>query len=319
MATSTFAARAALLILALLAPASSSAQAIPGTGPGLIEPADLMSRMEAGGTVVLHVGGSEEGWAAGHIPGSRYLPVNAFTRSEGAYGEPGSIQMNLPFDLGDARDAFEQLGVTDATEMIVVAYPAARQFTLGTRAVWTLEVLGLGDRTFLLNGGQEGWVAAGGEVEVRPEDARTFTAFEPSGAPAITRQPRPERVVDMGWMTQQLGAEELQVIDARSPAAYSGEREEFPGRAGHIPGAGSLPIELLLEDNGRFVGADRVVELLRAAGVQEGDRVITYCHIGQRASAAWFAAMLAGFDAAIYDGSMNEWGRTTLPLETGNR
>ncbi len=319
MAISPSAARATLLILALLAPISISAQTIPGTGPGLIEPADLMSRMEAASTVVLHVGGSEEGWAAGHIPGSRYLPVGAFTRSEGGYGEPGSIQMNLPFDLGDARDAFEQMGVTDATELIVVSYPSARQFTLATRAVWTLDVLGLGDRTFLLNGGQEGWVAANGAVEALPENAPGFTPFERTGPVRITREPRPERVVDMGWMTQQLEAEGLQVIDARNPASFSGEREEFPGRAGHIPGAGSLPIELLLEDDGRFVGANRVVELLREAGVQEGDRVVTYCHIGQRASAAWFAATLAGFDAAIYDGSMNEWARTTLPLETGNR
>ncbi|HSG46296.1 MAG TPA: rhodanese-like domain-containing protein, partial [Longimicrobiales bacterium] len=94
-----------------------------------------------------------------------------------------------------------------------------------------------------------------------------------------------------------------------------GEREEFPGRAGHIPGAGNLPIEDLFGDDGRLRPREELRDLLAAAGVEEGDTVVAYCHIGLRATAVILAARAAGFEAVLYDGSMNEWARDPgLPL-----
>jgi len=52
------------------------------------------------------------------------------------------------------------------------------------------------------------------------------------------------------------------------------------------------------------------------AGVKTGDRVVTYCFIGQQASALYTVARYLGYDARLYDGSMDEWTKhPELPIE----
>jgi len=258
---------------------------------------------------ILWVGGDDV-WDAGRIPGAERIALGDVAVSEGAYADPGSIVLDLPLDLDRVRAALEERRVSSERDVVVV-FDAPRRLTQATRVVWTLTVLGMGDRTYLLDGGQPAWVEAGGELTDETISRPEGSAFD------IATTPDAGRVVDLGWLAREYRADGLSVVDARTRASYTGEREEFPGRAGHIPGAGSLPIEALLDDDGRMRPMDALRDLLAEAGAVEGSRVVTYCHIGQRASAAWFAATLAGFDAAIYDGSMNEWGRTELPLTSG--
>jgi PAS domain S-box-containing protein len=54
--------------------------------------------------------------------------------------------------------------------------------------------------------------------------------------------------------------------------------------------------------------AHRLLEAVRA-----GDTVVTYCWVGYRASATYFAARLLGLDAKFYDGSYQDWQRRKLP------
>lgn len=55
------------------------------------------------------------------------------------------------------------------------------------------------------------------------------------------------------------------------------------------------------------------------AGVKQGDKVITYCFIGQQATALYFAARYLGYDVRLFDGSMEDWSRhKELPVETGD-
>jgi thiosulfate/3-mercaptopyruvate sulfurtransferase len=299
MTTRQFIARA---LTALLLAASA-----PGVhAQALMQPDELRMRFaDSDPTVVLWIG-SDDAWTEGHIPSAQRITLGDVAVTSGEYGEPGSVILDLPLvGLDDVRSEFEERGVSDDTDVVVV-FGSPRQFTQATRVIWTLAVLGLGDRAFLLDGGQPAWVAMGGELST--EDAG------PPYRGEITVAPREELVVGLGTLAREYRSETLDLVDARASASYRGDRPEFEGRAGHIPGAGSLPIETLLDDEGRFRSSEAIAGLLADAQV-EGGRVVTYCHIGQRASAAWFAATLAGYDAAIYDGSMNEWARTELPLE----
>ena len=43
--------------------------------------------------------------------------------------------------------------------------------------------------------------------------------------------------------------------------------------------------------------------------------VITYCHIGQQATATLFAARTLGYSVMLYDGSFEDWSRRDLPVD----
>ena len=47
------------------------------------------------------------------------------------------------------------------------------------------------------------------------------------------------------------------------------------------------------------------------AGVEPGDTVIGYCHIGQQATAMLFAVRTLGHTVLLYDGSFEDWSRHT--------
>jgi len=56
------------------------------------------------------------------------------------------------------------------------------------------------------------------------------------------------------------------------------------------------------------------------AGVKTGDRVVSYCHIGQQATVVYFVARYLGYDARLYDGSWEDWGsHSENPVERGTR
>ena len=86
-------------------------------------------------------------------------------------------------------------------------------------------------------------------------------------------------------------------------------------RPGHIPNAVSIPFSSLLDSTNRLKDPVSLKHIFQQAGVKDGSRVISYCHIGQQASLVYFAARYLGYEARLYDGSFEEWsGRKDLPL-----
>jgi thiosulfate/3-mercaptopyruvate sulfurtransferase len=86
----------------------------------------------------------------------------------------------------------------------------------------------------------------------------------------------------------------------------------------HIPGAISLPIDLLRNEDDTLKPLDELRLVLERAGVIREEKVIVYCTIGNRASQAWYALKhLLGYrDVSVYYGSWVEWGKATdTPVE----
>ena len=93
---------------------------------------------------------------------------------------------------------------------------------------------------------------------------------------------------------------------------------ETAQRAGHIPGAASVPWSQAANEDGTFKSADALERLYGAKGVDGKEEVIAYCRIGERSSHTWFVLKyLLGQDRVKnYDGSWTEWGNLVgAPIE----
>src|SRR5690606_12799727 len=127
--------------------------------------------------------------------------------------------------------------------------------------------------------------------------------------------PRPAIIATRDQARAATSTPGTRIIDARDPQFYLGFDAGSGSRAGHLPGARSLPYTTVADSTGRFLSDAALTELFRAAGVGRGDRVVVYCHIGQQATAVFFAARLLGYDVRLYDGSFQDWSKhTELPV-----
>ena len=259
-------------------------------------------------------------WVAGHLrePGIRLIEVDV---SKAAYDQghiPGAVFWNAYADLRDAayqpiaratlEDLFARSGLDPASTVVVYGYGAALGF-------WLLKSNGY-DRVRMLDGSRDQWT----------RDGRQWTTDAPS--PSTGRHPLPAEISDH-VATREAVESAIKdptkiLLDVRSGLEYSGDRfwpsgaTEGAGRSGHIPGATSLPIDLLRTESGALKSPDELQRAFDRAGVDKDKAVITYCTIGNRASQAWFALrhVLGYPDARVYYGSWVEWGnRTDTPIE----
>jgi thiosulfate/3-mercaptopyruvate sulfurtransferase len=244
--------------------------------------------------VILHAGRQKADYDAGHVPGARWIDWAEYAPSADSL----SVQLPAPDRM---RRVLEAAGVHDSSHVIVTG--SAIQVT--GRLFYTLEYFGLAGRVSLLDGGIPAWKAAGYPVA-------TSADAGPDARPArgsVTVRPVASRRVDAATVLADTAAPGVAILDARLPEFYTGASAGGQPRAGHIPGARNIPFNATLGADGRFLGRDALQALFDAAGVKPGTRVVTYCHIGMQASALYVAARLLGYDAAVYDGSWEEWSR----------
>lgn len=246
--------------------------------------------------VILHAGRQKSDYDAGHVPGARWIDWAEYAPSANGL----SVQLPAPDQM---RQALEAAGVRDDSHIIVTG--GAIQVT--GRLFYTLEYFGFAGRVSLLDGGLAAWKAAGNPVETSPG-----AAAEPGAAPvrgSVTLRPVATRVVAAATVLTDTAAAGVSILDARLNEFYTGSSAGGQPRAGHIPGARNIPYNSTLGADGRFLGREALQGIFDAAGVPRGNRVVTYCHIGMQASALYVAARLLGYDAAVYDGSWEEWSR----------
>lgn len=272
-------------------------------GPSiLVKSAQLNAELNDPRLVILHVSPPDD-YKAGHIPGARFVEL----RDMAADQTTTPLSLELP-DEQLLRTSLEKLGISDNSR-IVVTYGAG-WISPATRVMWTLQSAGLGPQTRFLDGGTPAWKRAG----------FALTTAEPAPATAgrLTLATDRSIVVDHRWMQARAKSPGVKLIDARAPMFFEGPAREENGRKitpGHLSGATNLPFNTMWGDSGLFHPVEELRKRFAAAGVQPGDTVAAYCHIGQQATVVLFAARILGHSIRLYDGSMNDWETRALPLE----
>ena len=259
----------------------------------VVTPQWLAARLGKEPIVLFHLGDKAE-YDAGHIPGAQFLTLPDV--SDPAPSATLTLQMAAVDRL---KEVFEAHGVSDASR--IVLYFGKDRVTMVARVFVALDYLGLSDRASILDGGLPAWKSAGQPVSTEvPSVTRG----------SLTPHPRPDVIVNADWVSAHLKDPAVTIIDARTPEFYAGTEanSRFP-RPGHIPGAANVPYLTLNTEAPGFLLKDlsELRAMFVAAGVKPGAEVVTYCHIGQQASQAYFAAKLLGYRVHLYDGSFEEW------------
>jgi thiosulfate/3-mercaptopyruvate sulfurtransferase len=243
-----------------------------------------------------------DSYTAGHIPGAVFVDLErALTGS----GDPASSGRHPLPDAQAFTASLGKLGIGD--EDTVIAYDDAGG-VMAARLVWMLRATGRS--AALLDGGLGAWEGelstdvarrVPSEPEIRPWPADRLATIEDAA-----------RSAERG----------IALIDARQRERFAGGAggsDFLDPRAGHIPGARSVPCRENLAADGRLKSVEELRSTFAAAGVTGGE-VISYCGSGVTACHNLLTIEHAGLGAGrLFPGSWSQWSREPgRPVETGS-
>ena len=264
-------------------------------------------------------------WAQQHLADDsvRFVEVDVDTTSYEQSHIPGAVAWNWTSQLADGvrrdiagREEFSALlsGSGIGPDTTIVLYGDNNNW-FAAWAYWQLKLFGHRD-VRILNGGRKFWLDNGLPLttDVPSYSATGYELGEPDFALRAYRDD----------ILPRLGDPTLALVDVRSPAEFNGEIIAPPGmsetaqRAGHIPGAASIPWAQTVREDGTFKSREELADLYEAKGITSDKDIIAYCRIGERSSHSWFVLHeLLGYKRVRnYDGSWTEYGSLIgVPIE----
>ena len=188
---------------------------------------------------------------------------------------------------------------------IVIVYESG----FGMRAArvgWMLEYAGI-RKVFLLEGGFQAWRKSRFPTEKKPAKPSSH-AFEVKPVSTI-----------LASADQIRSGRSPIILDVRTQGEYTGkDGRECDKRRGRIPRARWLEWNTFIQDGKRFKTRCEIASVLKEKGLSKNrSEVVTYCHRGARAAAAYYALRSLGFgNVRNYVGSWHEWSaRKNLPVD----
>lgn len=234
----------------------------------------------------------------GHLPNAVNLPIaDTF--------DPNHPIKGMVAPQAKIEPLLGNLGISN--NIRVVVYDEGKS-TAAARLLWTLEYYGH-KQVSLLNGGFARW----------QEDGQEITREVPKISPtSLVAKADPSRIATREQVQANLGKKDFVLVDARTAKEFAGE-DVRAKRGGHIPGAVNINWENNLL-SGAILSLKPTAEMAKLysdKGITRDKWVVTYCQTGQRASYAYLALRLLGYEkVSVYDGSWEEWGNDpSLPLE----
>jgi len=243
----------------------------------------------------------------GHIPGAIHLDTNLFER-EPLWNKVSDEEL---------EEVLLQHGITKDTTVILYESDIAAAFRVAVIMMYA----GVRD-VKVLDGGLKAWQAGGFPLERRPNYPAPAKSFG-TKVPAF-----PEFLVDTQELKKLLSDENTLLVCVRSWAEYIGKTSGYSyiKAKGRIKGAvwghggsDAYHMEDYRNPDNTMRDLQEIERNWRQWGITPDKRVVFSCGTGWRASEAFFAAYLMGWEnIAVYDGGWIEWSMDeSNPIETG--
>jgi len=249
--------------------------------------------------IIFHVGKKDE-YDEKHIPGAHLFPTMDI------FQPPGELNHEIP-PVEKLEKVFRPFGISK--ESVIILYYSEDWVTVAARAYLTLDHIGLGDQTSILDGGLAQWIN---------EERITTNEIPETSENKLKLQNNKDVLADVNWVKENLMNRDIVLVDGRPEEFYDGsEKEERIEKYGHIEGAVNIPFMEIMQEGSayKFRSKEELQKLFADAGIMQGSTVIAYCNTGVWASLVYFTAKYLGYNTRFYDGSFEQWAKDdSLPI-----
>ena len=194
-------------------------------------------------------------------------------------GEFGGEELGRLLSKDNYREIFNILGIKEDTEVLVYGFTMPNQgFGDEARVVYTFNYAGF-DNVKIIDGGFDKVEQLGLNKNYNPETDRIDVSN-------IVREEAQDnkKAIFTDELLSFVNSADVQIIDTRLEAEYNGRVIYGENKAGHIPGAISIPFNSLVDEDGFIKSRAALEQYFASKGLDKNKLQITYCTTGVRAS-----------------------------------
>ena len=195
-------------------------------------------------------------------------------------GEFGGEDLGKLLSKENYQQIFSKLGITDESEVLVYGFTMPEQ--------------GFGDEARVLYT----FNYAGFNKNYEPSSDRIDVSHV-----VRSEATQNKKAIYTDELLSKIGNSDVQIIDTRLEVEYNGRVIYGENKAGHIPGAISLPFNSLVDSNGFLKSREALEKYVTNKGLDKNKLQVTYCTTGVRASYVAVILEELGFKVRNYEPS----------------
>ena len=213
-------------------------------------------------------------------------------------GEFGGEDLGKLLSKENYQQIFSKLGITDESEVLVYGFTMPEQgFGDEARVLYTFSYAGF-DNVKFIDGGFKQVEKLGFNKNYKPSTDRIDVSDV-----VRSEATQNDKAIYTDELLSKIGNTDVQIIDTRLEVEYNGRVIYGENKAGHIPGAISLPFNSLVDSNGFLKSRASLEKYVTDKGLDKNKLQVTYCTTGVRASYVAVILEELGFKVRNYEPS----------------
>lgn len=213
-------------------------------------------------------------------------------------GEFGGEELGKLLSKENYQQIFSKLGITGESEVLVYGFTMPEQgFGDEARVLYTFSYAGF-DNVKFIDGGFKQVEKLGFNKNYEPSSDRIDVSDV-----VRSEATQNDKAIYTDELLSKIGNTDVQIIDTRLEVEYNGRVIYGENKAGHVPGAISLPFNSLVDNNGFLKSREVLEKYVTDKGLDKNKLQVTYCTTGVRASYVAVILEELGFKVRNYEPS----------------